>query len=47
MEHLKLSTREKDVLEHLNQHRPKMYRELMRSGQLEATCRRMWRGTRT
>jgi len=40
---LKLSYREQQVAEHLKEHRPKMYRELKASGQLEATCIRMWR----
>ena len=39
---LKLNYREKQVLEHLKEHRPKMYRELMAKGTLESTCRRMW-----
>jgi hypothetical protein len=38
----KLNVWERNVAAHLKQHRPKMYRELMRSGQLEATCRKMW-----
>jgi hypothetical protein len=34
--------RERAVANHLKEHRPKMYQELVRTGQLEATVRRMW-----
>ena len=39
---LNLNCREQQVVEHLKEHRPKMYRELVQSGQLEATAKRMW-----
>jgi hypothetical protein len=38
-----LNIREQEVVKHLKEHRPKMYRELLRSGQLEATAARMWK----
>jgi hypothetical protein len=34
-----LDTRERDVVKHLKEHRPRMYQELVRNGQLEATAR--------
>src|ERR1035441_1111283 len=41
-EKIKLNYREQKVADHLKEFRPKMYRELVKSGQLEATARRMW-----
>ena len=38
----KLSIREQQVANHLKAHRPKMYAELLKSGQLEAEAKRMW-----
>ena len=37
-----LNIRERSVANHLRQHRPKMYHELVKSGPLESTARRMW-----
>ncbi len=39
---LNLSYREQKVADHLKQFRPKLYRELVKSHQLEATARQMW-----
>jgi hypothetical protein len=37
-----LSYREQKVADHLKEHRPRMYAELVKSGRLEATAKRMW-----
>lgn len=36
------SIREQQVINHLKENRPKMYAELQKSNQLEATAKRMW-----
>ena len=37
-----MSVRERSVAEHLKEHRPKMYAELVGSVKLEATAHQMW-----
>lgn len=37
-----LTYREQQVVDHLKEHRPKMYAELVKNGQLESQAKRMW-----